>query len=138
MVEFLHGLRLKSYSIILKLGYSNGITSQFGSTFVFLLVDIAIFMFMNMCFCLLCCLAYRYSVAFPPTDEYFFAKMRNIKILLALVYCVIITPVWVIILFSGVDPAILRAKLENEVRYKRIRTPPSLSESRGHNISVRW
>ena len=95
-------------------------------------------MFMNMCFCLVCCLAYRYSAAFPPTDEYFFGKMRNMKIILFLGYCFIITPFWVFSLFSSVDPAILRAKLENEVRYKRIRTPPALPESRGHNISARW
>ena len=103
-------------------------------------MDIGFCMFMNMIFCLICCLLYRYSAAFPPTNEYFFAKMRNIKILLALIYCVIITPVWVISFFSGVDPAILRAQLENEVRYKRtgIRTPPALPESQGYNISARW
>ena len=97
-------------------------------------------MFMNMSFCLLCCMLYRYSVAFPPTDEYFFAKMRNIKILLVLAYLFLITPVWVFFVFSSVDPAILRAQLENEVIYKRtgIRTPPALPESRGHNISARW
>jgi len=107
----------QSYTIILKLVYSNGIASQFGSTFGFVSMDIAICMLMNMIFCLLCCLAYRYSAAFPPTDEYFFAKMRNIKILLVLGYCFIIIPVWVFSLFSSVDPAILRAQRENEVIY---------------------
>ena len=88
-------------------------------------MDSVFCIFMNMIFCLLCCILYRYSAAFPPTDEYFFAKMRNIKIFLVLIYCVCITPVWVFSFFSGVDPAILRAQLENEVIYKRtgIRTP---------------
>ena len=70
---------------------------------------------MNMGFCLLCCLAYRYSVAFPPTDEYFFAKMRNIKILLVFIYFVIIIPHWIFSLFASVDPMILREKLKQEV-----------------------
>jgi uncharacterized membrane protein len=105
-----------SYGLYLnKLVYSNGITSQFGSTLGFLILDIGIFMYLNMCFCLLCCLLYRYSAAFPPTDDYFFAKMRNVKIFLVLIYFIIVIPICVFSLFSSVDPTILRANLENEV-----------------------